>query len=102
MRGHGLPILVKSDLGKDWLTQQFAYVIINGDVQKCGSGIDKNNKKNNNNCEPYSHRIRTKAIVQTLQNQIDLKHRLFDVKIVNCLHPLRKLIIEHYVHQLIL
>lgn len=32
MRGHGLPILVKSDLGKDWLTQQFAYVIINGDV----------------------------------------------------------------------
>lgn len=30
--GHGLPILVKSDLGKDWLTQQFAYVIINGDV----------------------------------------------------------------------
>lgn len=45
MRGHGLPILVKSDLGKDWLTQQFAYVIINGDVQKCGSGIDKNNNK---------------------------------------------------------
>lgn len=32
MRGHVLPILVKSDLGKDWLTQQFAYVIINGDV----------------------------------------------------------------------
>lgn len=36
-------------------------------LENVGRALIKIIIKNNNNCEPYSHRIRTKAIVQTLR-----------------------------------